>query len=65
LLWQSKHALTASARVAGESHFGSLITGGFVRRTGANWMAINTASKIAAMPSSVILITRRIDRPGP
>ncbi len=30
LLWQSKHARFASARVAGESHFGSATTGGFV-----------------------------------
>ncbi len=30
LLWQSKQARTASARVCGESHFGSCSTGGFV-----------------------------------
>ena len=28
--WQSKHALAASARVCGESHRGSAVTGGFV-----------------------------------
>jgi hypothetical protein len=28
LLWQSKHACFASARVAGESQIGSLVVGG-------------------------------------
>jgi hypothetical protein len=30
LLWQSKQARLARARVAGESHFGSATIGGFV-----------------------------------
>ncbi len=30
LLWQSKQARTVSSRVCGESHAGSLRTGGFV-----------------------------------
>ncbi len=30
LLWQSKHARTASARVSGRFHGGSWVTGGLV-----------------------------------
>ena len=57
LLWQSKHARTASARVCGEFHLGSAVTGGFewLRPYGTAWMR-------AKMPTNASAPHKRVRR---
>jgi hypothetical protein len=51
LLWQSKHARTASVRVRAWSQGGSCVTGGFVCRRpyGTSWMAMSATT--SSIPS--------------
>src|SRR5689334_8686037 len=54
LLWQSKHARAASARVAGAFQFGSSVTGGFewLRPYGTACASANSATAAIAVRTS-------------
>src|SRR5512141_119636 len=55
LLWQSKQARCASARVCAESHFGSCVTGGFewLRPYGTAWIKAKRITRPAADMSRI------------
>jgi hypothetical protein len=62
LLWQSKHARCASARVCAESHFGSCVTGGFewLRPYGTAWIKAKRTTRPAADMSRIRFHRRRL-----